>query len=123
MKATILNIVAGLAASKVQPNWWIVEGREDLSRFYEQIRHLTRDGTQHFNTAYVITKIAHGAVATGYMLTVARDGKDQPWHISGSGVYDDVLVKIPGECKFQKRNFTVDTFVGYPIPFPTAQIG
>jgi len=101
----------------------VVSGMADLKPFYEEVRARQSGGTRHYNTTYLIVKTPQGARATGYMLTVARQAADQPWQITGSGVYDDTLVRTAQGWKFSKRNFTFDTFVGDPVPFPTAPIG
>jgi hypothetical protein len=99
------------------------EGREALREFYQSVRATQSTGTRHYNTTYVIQRTDEGALASGYMLTVARAALTEPWVIRGSGVYEDHLVKTRQGWRFQSRVFHNDSYVGDPNGFPTSPLG
>jgi ketosteroid isomerase-like protein len=100
-----------------------LEGRPALAEFYEKIRTDQARGMRHFNTSYVIRKAGEGAIASGYMLWVSKPTAKDPWEVTGSGVYEDYLVRTPAGWRFKKRVYHADTDGENPEPFPTAPLG
>ena len=84
-------------------------GKDQLTSFYEQVRQNQRNGTRHYNTTYAIIKTREGATSSGYMLWLGRPGPTDPWTVTGSGVYEDYLVKTNEGWRFKTRIFHNDT--------------
>lgn len=100
-----------------------LEGREKLVGFYEKIRADQAKGMRHFNTTYVIYRDGEEAVASGYMLWVSKPSAAAPWEVSGTGTYEDRLVRTEAGWRFKKRVFRMDTHAEWPDEVPVSLLG
>lgn len=91
----------------------IVKGRSDLAEFKHQ--DAARRGStyrRHWNGSVHLEKLDRNTVRGRCYLQAFNGEPGSLPVLSGSGVYEDTIVKVPGGWKFAKRRLRMDAGLG-----------
>ena len=82
-----------------------IVGREALLGFAHGVGKTNNGSPHHFATNIRIEGTADGAVGSAYFFNVPTPEAGKPAAITGTGTYEDVLVRTSEGWRFKKRTF------------------
>ncbi len=92
------------------------EGREALLAFARNVGKNLDGAPHHFATNIRIEPSPEGARGSAYFFNVPKPEPNKPATITGTGAYEDIIVKTPDGWRFKQRRF-------YTNGLPPAMMG